>query len=110
MPDIAERARALIQEAQERGRCLDFVKTVERRMEDLKDAGSTGNGAIAVGFGFIVIGAVVAIFVPPLGAGLAAGGAAGVAGGLGAKGSAAAHAAKELRRAVDDLEECLRRP
>lgn len=113
MADLITEAKDLSQRAKAQNKCLDKAKAVDRALEDLKDAGSAGNWQIATGAVFVVAGFFVALGAgwtgvgAGVGAGMAAGGVSGVAGGLAAKRDAMERAMKALRRAVDDLRECL---
>ena len=113
MADIITEARDLVQAARDSDRCLREARNVERKLEDLKDSTSAGNwqiiSGVAASAGGIVIGLVTGWtgVGAAAGVGLAAGGLAAVAGGLGAKRDAMEKAMKELRRAIEDLQECL---
>lgn len=109
MPTLVETAKSLVQEARQREKCLALATQVDRRLEDLNDASKTGNGSVAAGGLLILGGLAVGIFVNPFaGFAMAVGGAVGVANGLDAKAAALKKATKELQRAVDDLQQCLR--
>jgi hypothetical protein len=110
MSTLVERAKQAVADAKKKEKCLELAKQVERRMEDLNDASKTGNGSIAFGALFIVGGVAVGFFINPLGGfAMGCGGAAAIASDLDAKASAMNKATKELQRAVDDLEACLKK-
>jgi hypothetical protein len=56
MADLIQEAKDLIQRAHDQGRCRALAKSVERRLEDLKDAASAGNWAIGTGAVLVVVG------------------------------------------------------
>ena len=107
MATLPERAAQLRQQAEDRGICRNEAKNVKRKLEDFSEAGSVAG--LLAGGALIVVGGIVAFFIPPLGLGIAVGGA--VALGLSADNYASAlkKAKKELERAIEDLEECIER-
>ena len=108
MPTLFETAQQLIADDPGVHEALPSRRLPSAELKTSRMAGKAGQTGLVVGFRLIVIGAVVAIFAPPVGAGLAAGGAVGVANNT-PPGTALAKAPKERSRAVEDLEEILPR-
>ena len=105
---LREKAKRLIAEARQREKCLELAKAAERRLEDVKDELDHQAGW-KVGLLGIVLGAAVSIVFPPVGIGIAIAGATGALVAGQSKLDAIRKAQLALKRAVDDLEECLKK-
>ena len=106
METLVQKANRLRQQAEEAGKCAQQAKNVKRKLEDLADEAGLSGGQI-LGAGIAAVGVIVGFFTFGTGAGFVIAGLTVASVATDAKIARLRKATKELKRAVEDIEECL---